>query len=157
LPDDTFAKAKASDAILFGAVGDPRYDKAGTTERPGRALLTLRKELQMFANLRPAKVFEATLDASPLKPERIRGVDLMIVRELTGGIYFGEPRGRREEAGETFALNTMIYSEREVERIVRFACELARTRGKRLTSVDKGNALEVGAFWRETAMRTAAD
>jgi 3-isopropylmalate dehydrogenase len=157
LPASTFAKARASDAILFGAVGDPRFDKAGTTERPGRALLTLRKELQLYANLRPAKVFDATIDASPLKRERIEGADLMIVRELTGGIYFGEPRGRREEAGQKFALNTMIYSEEEVERIVRFAFELARKRRHRLTSVDKGNALEVGAFWREIATRIAAD
>jgi len=157
LPADTFAKAKASDAILFGAVGDPRYDKAGSLERPGRGLLTLRKELQLYANLRPAKAFAATLDASPLRPERVEGADLMIVRELTGGIYFGEPRGRREEAGRKVALNTMIYGEDEVERIVRFAFELARTRGSKLCSVDKGNALDVGAFWREIATGLAPE
>jgi 3-isopropylmalate dehydrogenase len=157
LPDDTFAKAKASDAILFGAVGDPRYDKAGSTERPGRGLLTLRKELQLYANLRPVKVLPATMDASPLKPERIEGVDLMIVRELTGDIYFGEPRGRREEAGQKVAVNTMIYSEMEVERIVRFAFALARQRRHKLTSVDKGNVLEVSAFWREIANRIAKE
>ena len=157
LPEETFAKAQASDAILFGAVGDPRYDKAGSTERPGRGLLTLRKQLQLFANLRPVKVFAATIDASPLKRERIEGVDLMIVRELTGDIYFGEPRGRREEAGQKFALNTMIYSEQEIERIVRFSFELARKRRRQLTSVDKGNVLEVSAFWREIAGQIAKD
>jgi 3-isopropylmalate dehydrogenase len=157
LPAETFAAAKACDAILFGAVGDPRYDRAGSPERPGRGLLTLRKELQLYANLRPVRVMAASLDASPLKRERIEGVDLMIVRELTGDIYFGEPRGRREEAGQKFALNTMIYSEAEVERIVRFACKLAHTRGRKLTSVDKGNVLEVSAFWRETAGRVAKD
>jgi len=152
LPEETFAKAKASDAILFGAVGDPRYDKAGSTERPGRGLLTLRKELQLFANLRPVKVFDAAIDASPLKRERIEGVDLMIVRELTGDIYFGEPRGRREEAGQKLAINTMVYTESEIERIVRFSFELARKRRHKLTSVDKGNVLEVSAFWREIAL-----
>ncbi|HKI98672.1 MAG TPA: 3-isopropylmalate dehydrogenase [bacterium] len=157
LPDETFAKAKGSDAILFGAVGDPRYDKAGSTERPGRGLLTLRKQLQLYANLRPAKVLSATIDASPLKRERIEGVDLMIVRELTGDIYFGEPRGRREEAGQKVAINTMIYSEPEIERIVRFAFGLARQRRHKLTSVDKGNVLEVSAFWREIAIRVAKD
>jgi 3-isopropylmalate dehydrogenase len=157
LPAETFANARAADAILFGAVGDPKYDRVGGTERPGRALLTLRKELGLYANLRPAKAFPSAIDASPLRPERVEGVDLMIVRELTGDVYFGEPRGRREEAGRKLALNTMIYYEDEVERIVRFACEVARLRGKRLTSVDKGNALEVGAFWRETATRVAAE
>ena len=157
LPADTFAKARACDAILFGAVGDPRYDKAGSTERPGRGLLTLRKELQLYANLRPVKVLPATVDSSPLKPERIEGVDLMIVRELTGDIYFGEPRGRREEAGQKLAINTMVYTEAEVERIVRFAFELARKRRSKLTSVDKGNVLEVSAFWREIAVNLAKE
>jgi len=157
LPTETLDKARAADAILFGAVGDPRYDQAAHDERPGRGLLWLRKNLELYANLRPAKVFPGALDASPLKPERIEGVDLMIVRELTGGIYFGEPRGIREESGIRLALNTMVYTEPEVERIVRFALELARGRRGRLTSVDKGNALEVGRFWREIATRIMAE
>lgn len=157
LPGETIEKARAADAILFGAVGDPRYDQVSHEERPGRGLLWLRKNLELYANLRPAKVFPGALDASPLKPERIEGVDLMIVRELTGGIYFGEPRGIREESGIRMALNTMIYTEPEVERIVRFALEQARARRGRLTSVDKGNALEVGRFWREIATRVMAE
>ena len=157
LPTETIDQARGADAILFGAVGDPRYDQKPHEERPGRGLLWLRKNLELYANLRPAKVFPAALDASPLKPERIEGVDLMIVRELTGGIYFGEPRGIREESGIRLALNTMVYTEPEVERIVRFALELARGRQGRLTSVDKGNALEVGRFWREIATRIMAE
>lgn len=157
LPEQTLARAGAADAILFGAVGDPRYDRADFYLQPGKGLLRLRRELELYANLRPVKAFSAALQASPLKAERIEGVDLMIVRELTGGIYFGEPRGIKEEAGERYALNTMIYTEREVERIVRFAFELARKRRRKLTSVDKGNALEVGRFWRDTAARIAQE
>lgn len=157
LTDETFAAAEAADAVLFGAAGDPKYDSADFYRQPGKALLRLRRELELFANLRPIKVFPGAEDASPLRPERIAGADVLIIRELTGGIYFGEPRGQREEDGRKFALNTMIYHEDEVERIVRLGFKLARDRANggegRLTSVDKGNALEVGRFWRETATR----
>lgn len=161
LSEATLAAAKEADAVLFGAAGDPKYDHEDFYRQPGKGLLKLRRELKLFANLRPVKVFPGAEDASPLKPERIAGADLLIVRELIGGIYFGEPRGQREEDGKKFALNTMIYSEEEVERIVRFAFKLARGRvgaGRgRLTSVDKGNALEVGRFWRETATRIGSE
>lgn len=157
LPDETLAKARKADAILFGAAGDPKFDRGDFYEQPGKGLLRMRRELQLHANLRPVKAFAAALAASPLKPERIAGADLLIVRELTGGIYFGEPRGEREEGGQKVALNTMIYSESEIERIVRFAYGLARERGKRLVSVDKANALEVGRLWRETARRVSQD
>ncbi|MEE8395086.1 MAG: isocitrate/isopropylmalate family dehydrogenase, partial [bacterium] len=120
-------------------------------------LMRLRGGLKLFANLRHVKVFAPLADATPLKKEVVEGADMMIVRELTGGIYFGEPRGIRQEGGRRYALNTMIYEEEEVERIVRFACEVARQRRGKLTSVDKGNALEVGAFWREIATRVAAE
>jgi 3-isopropylmalate dehydrogenase len=153
LPADTWAQAQTADAILFGAAGGPKWDKGDFYQNPGKGLLKLRRDLKLFANLRLAKVFESAIDASPIKPERIRGADVLIVRELTGGIYFGKPRGRREEDGVQLALNTMVYRDWEVERIARKAFEIARLRGKRLTSVDKGNALEVGRFWRDIVER----
>jgi len=149
LDDATLQKARESRAILLGAVGLPRFDGLAMGKRPGGGLLKLRKELQLYANLRPAKVFDNALEASSLRPERVKGADIIIVRELTGGIYFGEPRGIREEDGRRFGLNTMIYHDDEILRIQRVAIALARKRSGRLTSVDKGNATDVGRFWRE--------
>jgi 3-isopropylmalate dehydrogenase len=158
LTDEAYAKAEAADAILFGAAGGPKWDDKRFEKKGKRkGLLDLRKGLDLFANLRAVKVFDTALDASPLKPERVKGADIIILRELTGGIYFGEPRGIREEDGRRFALNTMIYEESEVQRIVRRGFEIARGRGKKLMSVDKANATEVGRFWRDTAMAVAPE
>ncbi|MCZ6532992.1 MAG: 3-isopropylmalate dehydrogenase [SAR324 cluster bacterium] len=158
LTDEAYAKAEAADAILFGAAGGPDWDGMRFKRKKQRdGLLALRKGLDLFANLRAVKVFDSAVDASTLKPEHVRGADVMILRELTGGIYFGEPRGIREEDGERFALNTMIYTEKEVRRIVRRGCEIARKRSGKLMSVDKANATEVGRFWRDIATEVAAD
>ncbi len=149
-PDDTLAKAKAADAILLGAVGGPKWEALDYSVRPERGLLGIRKELGLFANLRPALCFEALVDASTLRPEVVSGLDSVIVRELTGGIYFGEPRGVAVENGERVGRNTLVYSESEVHRIARVAFDLAAKRGGRLCSVDKANVLEVTELWRES-------
>ena len=158
LTDEAYAKAEAAHAILFGAAGGPEWDgKRFESANQRRGLLDLRKGLDLFANLRAVKVFDTAVDASPLKAERVQGADILILRELTGGIYFGEPRGIREEDGKRFALNTMIYTEEEVQRVVRRGFEIAQGRNNRLMSVDKANATEVGKFWRETATAIAPE
>jgi len=154
LPEETLALCKSSDAVLFGAVGGPKWDDPAAEVRPEQGLLGLRKGLGLFANLRPIKINPALVSASPVKPDRLEGTDLLVVRELTGGLYFGE-RGRRENGSVAF--DTMIYSIPEIERVVRMAFELARKRRSRLTSVDKANILESSRLWRETAHRVAAD
>ena len=150
LTDDVLARALAADAVLLGAVGGPKWDDLDFSLKPERALLTLRKELGLFANLRPAICFEALVDASSLKPEIVSGLDLMIVRELTGGIYFGEPRGIETlDDGTRRGINTQVYSTAEIRRVTRVAFDLARTRSGRLTSVEKSNVMESGVLWRE--------
>jgi len=154
LPPATLALAKASDAILFGAVGDWKYDKLERQFRPEQAILGLRKELGLFANFRPAICYEELVDASSLKPELIAGLDILIIRELTGDIYFGQPRGRRVATDEHFpgaeeAFDTMRYSRPEIERIAHVAFDAARKRSKRVTSVDKNNVLETSQLWKD--------
>jgi 3-isopropylmalate dehydrogenase len=151
ITDETIAKAKAADAVLFGSVGGPKWDKLGFDMRPEIAILKLRKELGLFANLRPATVFDALVDASTLKPEIVRGLDIMIVRESTGGIYFGEPRGVEDLGnGKKRGINTESYTTDEIERVARVGFELARKRQNRLCSVEKANVMESGLLWRQT-------
>src|ERR1700719_1869467 len=158
LSDETLAQAVASDAVLFGAVGGAKWDILPFELRPERGILRLRKEMDLFANLRPAVVFDALADASSLKRELVSGLDVMIVRELTGGIYFGEPRGVETlPDGTRRGINTEVYTEHEIERVVRAAFELARKRQKRLTEVDKANVMESGILWREVANRVRPD
>jgi len=154
LTDETLAQALASDAVLFGAVGGPKWDSLPFELRPERGILRLRKEMDLFANLRPAAVFDALTDASSLKPELVSGLDLMIVRELTGGIYFGEPRGIETLAdGSRRGINTEVYTEAEIERVARVAFDLARKRRRRVCEVDKANVMESGSLWREVVER----
>src|SRR5881392_3488990 len=158
LTDETLAQAQASDAVLFGSVGGPKWETLPFELQPERGLLRLRKEMDLFANLRPAMVFEALADASTLKRELVAGLDLMIVRELTGGIYFGEPRGIETMTdGSRRGINTEVYSEAEIERVVRAGFELAKKRQHRLCEVDKANVMESGILWREVARRVHAD
>ena len=158
LTDETLAQAQASDAVLFGSVGGPKWETLPFELQPERGLLRLRKEMDLFANLRPAMVFEALADASSLKRELVAGLDLMIVRELTGGIYFGEPRGiETMPDGSRRGINTEVYSEAEIERVVRAGFELAKKRQHRLCEVDKANVMESGILWREVARRVHAD
>ena len=153
-PDATLAMAKEADAILLGAVGGPKWEPLDISERPEKGLLGLRSELGLFSNLRPAMLYPQLADASSLRAEIVAGLDIMIVRELTGGIYFGQPRGIRVlDNGERQGFNTLVYAEHEIERIVRSACEIAMKRGKRLCSVDKANVLECTELWREVAIR----
>ena len=157
LPTSTLELAIEADAILLGAVGGPQWDALERAKRPEQGLLRLRQELGVFANLRPAITYPQLTDASSLKPELVAGMDLMIVRELTGGIYFGQPRGiRRNERGEREGFNTLVYCESEIERIVRAAFEIAAKRSGRLCSVDKANVLEVSELWREVATAVGA-
>ncbi len=153
LPPQTRAAVLKSDAVLLGAVGDPSLDGAPRELRPETGLLALRKLLDVYANLRPVIVHQALLDCSPLKPERLRGVDLLVVRELTGGLYYGEPRGRNGSS----AVNTLAYSASEIDRVAQVAFEAARGRRRLVTSVDKANVLEVSQLWRETVARVARD
>jgi len=149
-PAETLAKAKQSDSILLGAVGGPKWESLEYKHRPERGLLGIRKELELFANLRPAIVFEALADSSTLKSEVVSGLDIMIVRELTGDVYFGEPRGVETLVdGSRRGFNTMVYTSKEVERIAKVAFELAKKRGKKLCSIDKANVLESTEMWRE--------
>ncbi|WP_447556146.1 3-isopropylmalate dehydrogenase [Vreelandella sp. EE22] len=158
LPAETLEKAKAASAILLGAVGGPKWDKIeDLSKRPEKGLLGLRKHLGLFGNLRPALLYPQLASASSLKPELVAGLDIMIVRELTGGIYFGEPRGIEERDGERVGFNTYVYSESEIERIGRVAFEMAQKRGKKLCSVDKANVLEVTILWREVMERLAPE
>lgn len=155
-PDSTRAKARASDAILLGAVGGPQWSGVPRHLRPEQGLLDIRTDLALFANLRPAILFPQLADASSLKPELVAGLDILIVRELTGGIYFGEPRGIRTlESGERQGFNTDVYSESEIRRIAHVAFALASKRGGRLCSVDKANVLEVTLLWREVVTEVA--
>ncbi|HUC19268.1 MAG TPA: 3-isopropylmalate dehydrogenase [Acetobacteraceae bacterium] len=148
---ETVARAKAADAVLFGAVGGPKWDSLGFARRPEIGILTLRRELGLFANLRPAVVLAPLAEASTLKPEIVRGLDLMIVREATGGIYFGEPRGVETlPDGQKRGINTEVYTTNEIERVGRVAFELAQKRAGRLCSVEKANVMESGLLWRET-------
>ncbi len=158
LTDETLATARHSSAILLGAVGGPKWDSLEHKSRPERGLLRIRSELELFANLRPAILYPQLADASTLKPEIVSGLDILIVRELTGGIYFGTPRGfRQTETGEREGFNTYKYSESEVERIGRVAFEMAAKRHGRLCSVDKANVLEATILWREVMERLAGD
>ncbi len=157
LSDATVERAKECGLVLLGAVGGPRWDALPPPERPERGLLRIRKELDLYANLRPCAVSKALIDASPLRTECVEGVDLMIVRELTGGIYFGEPRGRDERDGVRRAFNTMVYDEHEVRRIARVAFSTARGRRKLVTNIHKANVLEVSAFWNEIVEEVAPE
>ncbi len=157
LPPETLEKARASRAVLLGAVGGPKWDDLPTLSRPERGLLGLRSGLELFANLRPATLFEPLAAASSLKPELVANLDILIVRELTGGIYFGEPRGIEVVNNERRGFNTYVYSEHEIDRIARVAFDLARKRGGRLCSVDKANVLEVTQLWREVVTQVGKD
>jgi len=157
LPADTLEACLKSGAVLLGAVGSPAYDKNPGHLRPEAGLLRLRKELGAFANLRPAKCFSALLNNSPLRPEVVRGTDIMIVRELLGGTYFGQPRSIEGAPGSREAVNTMRYGEKEIERIARVAFELARKRKGKVVSVDKANVLECSRLWREVVARVSAE
>jgi 3-isopropylmalate dehydrogenase len=154
LPEETLLQARAADAILLGAVGGPQYESLDRPLRPEQGLLKLRAELKLFSNLRPAVLYPQLAEASTLKPEVVSGLDIMIVRELTGGIYFGQPRGLRAlDNGEQEGFNTLVYRESEIERIGRSAFEIARKRGRRVCSVDKANVLEVSELWRQVMQR----
>lgn len=158
LPQETLALCQRADAVLLGAVGGPQYDTLERDMRPERGLLRIRTELELFSNLRPAMLYPQLASASSLKDEIVAGLDIMIVRELTGGIYFGQPRGIRElENGERQGFNTLVYAEHEVERIARSAFDIAMLRNKKLCSVDKANVLEVSELWREVVIKVAAD
>jgi 3-isopropylmalate dehydrogenase len=158
LPGATLSLCKRANAILFGAVGGPKWDDVGQEVRPERGLLAIRKELDLFANLRPAKTFPMLVDASPLKRSVVEGTDLMVIRELTGGLYYGEPRGvERFADGGARAVNTMVYTSREIERVLRMGFEVARKRRRKLASVDKSNVLIVSQLWRDIANRVSTD
>ncbi len=148
LQDDTMAKAQDVDAVLLGAVGGPAYDKLDFSVKPERGLLRLRKEMDLFANLRPAQCFDALADFSSLKKDVVAGLDIMIVRELTSGVYFGEPRGIFKEGNDRVGVNTQRYTESEIARVARSAFELARKRGNKVCSMEKANVMESGILWR---------
>ncbi|MBP3038261.1 3-isopropylmalate dehydrogenase [Bacillaceae bacterium Marseille-Q3522] len=156
LPEKTVALCKKSDAVLLGAVGGPKWDYNPAHLRPEKGLLGIRKALQLFANLRPTTYIKSLADSSPLRKERIEGVDLLMVRELTGGIYFGQPSERRIENGEAVVVDTLHYKRSEIERVMKQAFALAGKRRKKVTSVDKANVLESSRMWREVAEETAA-
>ncbi len=153
LTDETLADCQGSDAILLGAVGGPKWDDPRSKDRPERGLLALRKGLGVFANLRPVKVLPALMEWSPLKMEKLQGVDIMVVRELTGGLYFGWPKGRDIKDGRERAVDTLEYYDYEVKRVMELAFELARNRKKKVTSVDKANVLESSRLWRQIATK----
>ncbi len=157
-PDETIAKAKAADAVLFGAVGGPKWDGLPFGKKPERGLLRLRKDLELFANLRPALCFDALKDASSLRPEIVSGLDILIVRELTGGVYFGEPKEITDlPDGQKRAVDTQVYTTHEIERIARVAFELARLRGKRVASAEKSNVMVTGVLWRQVVTKVHAE
>jgi 3-isopropylmalate dehydrogenase len=157
LPDETVRLAEDADATLMGAVGLPEFDNAPPAQRPERGLLGLRKTLGVFANLRPVRTYAALIDSSPLKNHLVEGTDMIIVRELTGGIYYGTPRGISGEGAETRAVNTMVYTRPEIERVSRMAFQLARNRRKKVTSVDKSNVLENSQLWRKVVCEIAPE
>lgn len=153
LHDDTMAKALEVDAVLLGAVGGPKYDELNFSVKPERGLLRLRKEMDLFSNLRPAQCFDALADFSSLKKDVVAGLDIMIVRELTSGVYFGEPRGIFEEGNERVGINTQRYTEGEIDRVARSAFELARRRSGKVCSMEKANVMESGILWREVVQK----
>ena len=153
LTDETLADCKSVDAVLLGAVGGPKWDDPSAKDRPERGLLALRRGLGVFANLRPVKVHPALIDSSPLKPEKLRGVDIIVVRELTGGLYFGWPKGRDIKDGRERAVDTLEYYDYEVRRVLELAFKLAKGRKKKVTSVDKANVLESSRLWRQIATK----
>ena len=153
LHDDTLAKAQEVDAVLLGAVGGPKYDNLDFSVKPERGLLRLRKEMDLYSNLRPAQCFDALADFSSLKKDVVAGLDIMIVRELTSGIYFGEPRGIFEEGNQRVGINTQRYTESEIERVARSAFELARRRNNKVCSMEKANVMESGILWREVVQK----
>ncbi|RLQ02623.1 3-isopropylmalate dehydrogenase [Geobacillus stearothermophilus] len=155
LPEETLRLCRESDAVLLGAVGGPKWDDNPPHLRPEKGLLAIRKQLDLYANLRPVVCYDSLVSASPLKPDLVQGVDFVIVRELTGGIYFGQPSGRVVENGEEKAVDTLLYKKEEIERIVRMAFILARGRKKKVTSVDKANVLSSSRLWREVAEEVA--
>jgi 3-isopropylmalate dehydrogenase len=157
LTDETLADCQSADAILFGAVGGPKWDDPNAKDRPERGLLALRKGLGVFANLRPVKVHPALIDASPLKPERLQGVDILVIRELTGGLYFGQPKMREMRGGCEWAVDTLEYYDYEIKRIVQLAFDLAKGRRKKVTSVDKANVLESSRLWRQVATQVGKE
>lgn len=157
LPDDSLAACRQADAILLGAVGGPQWSDPSARVRPEQGLLKLRQELGLFANIRPVKVYPALAEASTLKKEVIENVDLIIVRELTGGLYFGQPQGRQDNAQGRAAVDTLYYTEAEIGRLMRISFELARQRRKKITSVDKANVLASSRLWREVAHEVAAE
>jgi 3-isopropylmalate dehydrogenase len=156
LSDATMAKAQAVDAVLLGAVGGPKYDTLDFSVKPERGLLRLRKEMDLYANLRPAQCFDALADFSSLKPEIVGGLDIMIIRELTSGVYFGEPRGIFTEGNERVGINTQRYTESEIARVARSAFELARKRGNKVCSMEKANVMESGVLWRQVVTEVHA-
>jgi 3-isopropylmalate dehydrogenase len=151
LTDESLTDCLSADAVLLGAVGGPRWDDPHAKDRPERGLLGLRKGLKVFANIRPVKVHPAMMDSTPLKPEKIRNVDILVIRELTGGLYFGFPKGRDNKDGRERAVDTLEYYDYEIRRIVELAFRIARTRKKKVTSVDKANVLESSRLWRQIA------
>ena len=158
LPKETLELCRSSQAILFGAVGGPKWDHLPQEQKAERGLLAIRKDLDLYANLRPAVCFPMLVDASPLKRSVVEGTDIMVIRELTGGLYYGEPRGIEQFAdGSARAVNTMVYTSREIERVARVAFEVARKRRRKLTSVDKANVLVVSTLWREVVTRVSQD
>ncbi|CUK02717.1 3-isopropylmalate dehydrogenase [Ruegeria denitrificans] len=157
LSDETMAKAQEVDAVLLGAVGGPKYDDLDFSLKPERGLLRLRKEMDLYSNLRPAQCFDALADFSSLKKDIVAGLDIMIVRELTSGVYFGEPRGIFEEGNERVGINTQRYTESEIERAARSAFELAMRRNKKVCSMEKANVMESGILWREVVDRVAKE
>jgi 3-isopropylmalate dehydrogenase len=157
LTDETLADCQASDSVLLGAVGGPKWDDPTAKDRPERGLLALRKGLGVFANLRPVKVHPALMEWSPLKPEKLQGVDILVLRELTGGLYFGFPKGRDVKDGRERAVDTLEYYDYEVRRVMELAFKLARGRKKKVTSVDKANVLESSRLWRQIAVKVGAE
>lgn len=157
LPDETLELAKKSDAVFLGAVGDWKYDTLDPAIRPEKGLLGIRKGLGLFANLRPVKIFDELISSSPLKENLVKDVDIMIIRELTGGVYFGEPKGVEVRDGQRVGFNTMFYSEDEVRRIAKVAFDIAMKRNKKVCSVDKANVLDVSRLWREIVLEVAKD
>ncbi|MFZ5912181.1 MAG: 3-isopropylmalate dehydrogenase [Chloroflexota bacterium] len=157
LTDETLADCQSADAVLLGAVGGPKWDDPNAKDRPERGLLALRKGLGVFANLRPVKVHPALIEWSPLKPEKLKGVDIIVVRELTGGLYFGWPKGRDVKDGRERAVDTLEYYDYEVKRVLELAFKLAKGRRKKVTSVDKANVLESSRLWRQIAIKVGAE
>ncbi len=157
LTDETLQACQKADAVLLGAVGGPKWDNPDAKVRPEQGLLALRKGLGVYANLRPVKVHPALTDSSPLKPEKLAGVDMIVVRELTGGLYFGQPKGREIVDGHERAVDTLVYTDTEIQRVVRMAFRLAQQRRKKVSSVDKANVLESSRLWRKTTVEIAKE